>query len=121
MLCGCQRRFESPAFSRSGHSPSNPARKPTTADLTGHPVGHAAEAIWELFIADPSQEQLLPAARAAAAHGLREVVALAERLQRMGWTAQGGDKQTGRPSRITSADSRCALIRLNGDAGTPGV
>jgi hypothetical protein len=91
-----------------------------TADLTGHPAGHPADAIWSLSITDPDEQSLLAATRAAAEARLREVVGFAHRLQRAGWTLAADDKPTGTLCRITSADGQCVVTRLNGTETEPG-
>ena len=58
--------------------------EPRTAELTGHPARHPTTTIWSLSITDPTAAQLLPIARAAAHHRLREVLTVADRLQQAG-------------------------------------
>ena len=94
--------------------------EPLTADLTGHPAGHPATAIWSFSITDPTEQQLLASARAAADHRLREVVNFAARLERAGWTLRLDDKPPETLCQITSADERLTLTRHSGDKHQPG-
>jgi hypothetical protein len=91
---------------------------PTTAVLTGHPVGQSETALWTISILDPTADQVFAAARAAAKIRIVAILRMVDNLKRNFWS-EDDDAPTGTLFTIRDPDHRRSIARLD-DADQPG-
>ncbi|MEY9859772.1 hypothetical protein ABH935_005405 [Catenulispora sp. GAS73] len=91
----------------------------TTAVLTGHPVGQSKNTLWTISITNPTPDQIIAAASAAARIRLAAILAMVDNLRLNSWNLDN-DAPAGTLCLLKSPGEKRSITRLNGTDNQPG-